>query len=449
MGDWLVPNKHFPHGVELLAEMIRDEGLTPGLWLAPFILHPSANIARSHPEWLLRNKYGAPVRTGFVWNSLGAALDLTHPGAIEHVREVIRTAAYDWGFPYLKLDFLYAAALKGVYQDRTKTRAQVLRYGMEVIRESASPETTMLGCGAPLGSMLGMVQAMRIGADVSGFWKPSFHGIALPFKNERCMPSARNSIQNILTRSAINNCWWVNDPDCLLVRLDSNLSLPEVQSLATAIAVTGGSVYVSDDMTKLPDERIRIAASLLPPINQRPWVLDWLEEGMPIKLQLDLEGSAGCWHLLACFNWSDSEVLAELHKSDFHLDDCDYLVRSFWQQNVWRSKTGCNLFNGVIQSHGVLLMAVRKCFPNLDAYLGSDMHISQGLEVSSWKLGSNSLNFEISSGKKMNGIVDLGLRKRPKAALANLQKALLKDLGNNIFRLPLPEAELFNIRIEF
>ena len=237
VGDWLEFKHEFHDGVAPLAREIKSVGLTPGLWLAPFILHPRSRLASEHPDWLLRRGNGRLSRPGFVWSSLGAALDLTVPDALEYACQVLDVAVHQWGFPYLKLDFLYAAALAGRYHDPTRTRAQVLRGGMEALRRTVGDETILVGCGAPLGSMLGLVQVMRIGADVAPSWKPSYFGISLPIRNEPHMPSARNSIQNILTRAPLHRRWWVNDPDCLLVRLDSKLSLAEVRSLASAIGI--------------------------------------------------------------------------------------------------------------------------------------------------------------------------------------------------------------------
>ena len=42
-----------------------------------------------------------------------------------------------------------------------------------------------------------------------------------------------------------------------------------MQTLATAIAMTGGSLLLSDDLPKLPEERLRIAEVLLPVIGER------------------------------------------------------------------------------------------------------------------------------------------------------------------------------------
>ena len=54
IGDWFTFKPEFPNGVVPLAAEIKQEGLLPGLWLAPFILHPKAEIIKQHPDWVLR-----------------------------------------------------------------------------------------------------------------------------------------------------------------------------------------------------------------------------------------------------------------------------------------------------------------------------------------------------------------------------------------------------------
>jgi hypothetical protein len=47
------------------------------------------------------------------------------------------------------------------------------------------------------------------------------------------------------------------------------MSLDEVESLATVIAMSGGSLIFSDDLTALSRERFEMAARLLPPVPTR------------------------------------------------------------------------------------------------------------------------------------------------------------------------------------
>jgi alpha-galactosidase len=305
VGDWFESSPAFPDGVSPLAVEIKAAGATPGLWLAPFILHPKSRVKNNHPEWLLRSWLGRPVNAGFIWNSFTTALDLTHPGALGYVRDVVRTAAREWSFPYLKLDYLYAAALKGRYQDRTKTRAQVLRMGLKAVREAVGPDITLLGCGVPPGSGIGIFDTMRIGADVAPRWRPEWNQRYFFFPDEPHMASTRNALQNILTRAPLHKRWWINDPDCLLVRPDMSLKEEEIHTLATAISLSGGSLLLSDNLPELPPERLEIVHRLLPLIGKTPRVIDWFDSPRPARVRLDLNSSGQNWYLAALINWED------------------------------------------------------------------------------------------------------------------------------------------------
>jgi 2-hydroxy-3-keto-5-methylthiopentenyl-1-phosphate phosphatase len=56
---------------------------------------------------------------------------------------------------------------------------------------------------------------------------------------------------------------WLNDPDCLMARTDSELSSAEVHTLASAISAVGGMLFVSDDIPKLTREsRVLVGRTL-------------------------------------------------------------------------------------------------------------------------------------------------------------------------------------------
>lgn len=409
IGDWFTFKSEFPNGVAPLAAEISREGLLPGLWLAPFILHPKAEVIQQHPEWLLRKANGKHAKAGYVWGAITEALDLTVPEALDYACRVVKTASAEWGYPYLKLDFLYAAAVECQYRDRTLTRAQVLRKGMEAIREAVGPEVTLLGCGAPLGSVLGLVEANRIGADVSGSWLPDFAGIQFLFKNEPAMPSARNSVRNILTRANLHGQWWTNDPDCLLVRADTKLSLAEVQSLASVISLTGGSLLVSDNLPKLPKDRLRIAECLLPVLGEPARVIDWFDSSMPAKLRLDQVNEAGEWHILAKFNWSDHPADISLTSDEYHLADGEYWVSEFWGGTTKRVIPGPAFEVKQVPAHGCVVTAWRRVQNADPVYLGSDLHISQGIELAEWKPGRKKVELTLRLPRKTSGVVHLWL----------------------------------------
>lgn len=433
VGDWFEFQPAFAQGVAPLARLIRARGFTPGLWLAPFIVHPDSKLARSHPDWLLRNRWGRPANAGFVWNRFTQALDLTHPEAAEYTRQVISTAVEQWGFPYLKLDFLYAAALPGRYQDATRTRAQVLRGALQDLRAAAGAETLLLGCGCPLGSAIGIMDAMRISADVSPDWHPVFNGQRWLFKAEPDMPCARNAIHNTLTRLPLHQQWWVNDPDCLLVRAESNLTLPEVHSLATAIALSGGLLLVSDDLAALSADRRRILASMLPGLPGAARAVDWFDQPTPTRLQFDLSGAAGKWQLLTLFNWADQPASLQLQPAEFQLPPAKtYLARNFWDGTHYTINEAGLVFEN-IPAHGCLLLAVRP-FKHGPLYLGSDLHISQGLEISRWQLEDNGVRLGLQRPALSTGSLDLLLPAEPQRASLDGTPVAWQAVGEQVYR---------------
>ena len=445
IGDWLEFSPGFPQGVAPLAREIAASGFTPGLWLAPFIVHSGSKLARKHRHWLLRNRFGLAVNAGFGWNNFNKALDLTHPEALDYTCRVVHTAVQEWGFPYLKLDFLYAAALKGRYRDRTKTRAQVLRMGFEAVRAAAGPEATLLGCGTPLGPSIGIFDALRVGADIDPHWEPHFLMPQALFRPEPNMPAARNAIQNAITRAFLHKRWWINDPDCLLLRPSSSLSLAEVQSVATTIAMTGGSLMFSDDLPDVPANRLRIAEQLLPLLDRRPRVLDWFDSTTPQLLRLDLGNPTGAWHLLAVFNWEQIEVELTLPLQKCHLPSGEYFIREFWTGDADRV-SGDTLALGAIPAHGVRLFSLRPVSPNaggnpdapVPVYLGSDLHISQGLEVFDWaQTPSGQLRIGLNRPGKAAGVVDLYLPRAPENARLNQVAVEWQSLGAGLYRFQL------------
>jgi len=283
IGDWLTPNDKFPHGMGWMAEQIRAVGFDAGIWTAPFIARSGSRLLAEHPEWFVKNRRGHPRFALYnpLWGKWGScyALDTTHPGALDWLRQTFHTIAHDWGYRILKLDFLFAAALPGCRYDPRATRAAALRRGLEAIREAAGEQAFLLGCGCPLGPAVGVVDAMRIGPDVAPFW--TNFGSRVPCRDLHGL-ATKHAIRNTLARALLHRRWWLNDPDCLMVRdTKTELTIAEVLSLATVIAVTDGMIVLSDRVERLSAERRRILQRTLPLAGGRAEVVDLMHADIP------------------------------------------------------------------------------------------------------------------------------------------------------------------------
>ena len=240
VGDWLVQNERFPHGMKAAAAAIREAGMMPGIWLAPFAAEKKSILVKEHPDWLLRDENGEPQMGGCNWSGF-YGLDIYNPEVRAYLKEVFDTVVRDWGYRLLKLDFLYAACL---IPRRDKTRAQVMYDGMRFLRELAG-DALILGCGVPLAPAFGMVDYCRIGCDMTLNWLGD--RIMRPLHRE--VPSTRNTLLNTVYRRHLDGRAWRNDPDVFLLR-DDNMKLSEKQreTLAAVNALFGGVLFTSDNV---------------------------------------------------------------------------------------------------------------------------------------------------------------------------------------------------------
>jgi alpha-galactosidase len=308
IGDWLAANDRFPRGLEPLAEEIRQQGFTPGLWLAPFIARPGSRLLAEHPDWFIRNARGRPRRALYnhVWSpwNTAKALDLSHPEVQAWLFDIFRTIARTWGYRFLKLDFLFAAALPGRRCDPAMTGAEALRRGLEIVREAVGEEVHILGCGCPLGPAVGLVDSMRIGPDVTPYWTGWISRFVT--RDYGVVPSTKAALRNVLARGFMHRHLWQNDPDCVLVReTETKMTLDEVYTLASLVAVSGGTVLLSDDVNTLSEERARIASTVFAinrDVQGTPRCLDLMTSPFPRLLWASRKGGGG---YLAVFNPED------------------------------------------------------------------------------------------------------------------------------------------------
>ena len=141
-------------------------------------------------------------------------------------------------------------------QDPTRTRAQTLRAGLDAIRAGAGDDAVLVGCGLPLGPAVGSVDAMRIGTDVAPAWGGKLSRWAF---SDQGGVSTRVAMRNTLTRAFLHGHLWSNDPDCVMVRTDrTRLTEAEVRFLVAAVALTDGMIVSSDQLDRVPSERLAL-----------------------------------------------------------------------------------------------------------------------------------------------------------------------------------------------
>src|SRR5262249_8385143 len=160
-------------------------------------------VAAEHPDWLIRG-----ASAGRNWGQDLAALDVTNPDAAAYLQKVFRTFS-EWGFDYFKVDFTYAGALEGGRWAHA-TGIAAYREALGLIREAVGPAATLLGCGAPILPSIGLVDAMRVSPDTGTQFEPHDADLSQPSQLAAVLTGRARAFQHAR--------FWVNDPDCLIVR---------------------------------------------------------------------------------------------------------------------------------------------------------------------------------------------------------------------------------------
>ena len=99
LGDWVVDPVVWPEGLSSIIKYINDRGIEFGLWFEGEMVNPDSDLFRAHPEWILFEG----DRTPPLWRNQ-LVLDLSHPGAFEHVLGQVDAILSEYKIDYIKWD---------------------------------------------------------------------------------------------------------------------------------------------------------------------------------------------------------------------------------------------------------------------------------------------------------------------------------------------------------
>ncbi len=256
IGDW-EPNQKFPSGMNALAEKIKSTGRRAGLWLAPLIATKSSRLFKRHMDWFLRDENGRLVSAGFNWGEPLFALDTTHPDVSSWLVALMKHVR-GWGFDYLKLDFLYAGALKGK-RHKDMPREAAYRESLRVMRDAMGADAFFLTCGTPIIPAIGLCDAIRIGPDVSHDWEK--YRDATLFYNPTT-PGTRNGIRTVVHRLWLKPLLHI-DPDVAYFESKENSLTQEQKILLQDLAYICDFKATSDLPQWMTDDELSQLRSFL------------------------------------------------------------------------------------------------------------------------------------------------------------------------------------------
>lgn len=390
VGDW-EENSRFQGGLQSLVKSIKSFGFRAGIWTAPFIASQHSELFKDKPDWFVKDDDNQAIIAGEnpLWLGKFYALDLTHPQVINYIRDLF-TRLYSMGFEYFKIDFLHHATCPGKRQNQAIPRCAAFRRGMTTIREAVG-DSYILGCGAPLAPSVGIVDGMRIGTDIGTVWKYEWGG------------GVYECAINTLSRAVLHNQWWLNDPDCVLVRQDdSELSQDEVTLWATMVALNGGALMLSDNMREVSEERLNILDKIMPLFEKGAKVQDYLVESEPRVFALPIETPMGRWVVVAAINLGEQPIDVSIPFCDLDLqEETPHHVFNFWSEQYEGLYERTFDIKG-LKPHTSRLFCISPESP-LPVVISTSMHYTQGgIELADyvWDETSNELSVTVKRSMK-------------------------------------------------
>ena len=318
-GDYMV-RTNLAGSMKEISDRIKAAGMTPGIWIDGFRANSTSEVCIKHPEYFLHDQDGnmiIEVRRPTGLDRDRVYFDYSHPGARAHIAERIRAIVKDYGFPYVKIDFMRFGLNQDIMRnkptlkrikayDPTITDVERMRLGLQAMREAVGKDNYLLGCSAVFGPCIGFVDGMRTGGDVS----PRFE--ALP---ERSLANLghfylsgkvfNGDIDYLTFRAAADEDDKVSKEE---VKRGGSLTLNEAQMWADMNKLYGNCRLNSDNLMTLRADR----QSLVKEVFEYPA----MDETVPLDLWQHATKKSDGFELvlarkgkdiyLGVFNWSDA-----------------------------------------------------------------------------------------------------------------------------------------------
>jgi alpha-galactosidase len=295
-GDTRADAAKFPTGMESLVGHIHNRGLLAGAYFIPFAISPTLLDEQApgsdflYREMLVRDESGNPVRASVLdWEYV---LDTTHPGALPLLYLSARQIA-DYGFDFVKLDFLQIGTQEGIRHNPNATAMQAFHRGMKAITEAWGDSGRPMFVSAAIAPLYVQryAHARRVGVDVNFGQARQAKNVALSWFTG--LLYHRNDPDNAVVRRA----WFPGYTDGLA-------------KLHVTMDALGGTLFIAgDDPRELGPARAalltntNVLAVARDPLVIRPIAED--TDPPPIWVAVAPDGS----RLVGLFNWSDSAPL--------------------------------------------------------------------------------------------------------------------------------------------
>ncbi|MBP7126448.1 alpha-galactosidase [Myxococcota bacterium] len=299
-GSWTTDESRFPRhgsedGMKWLAGRIREAGLIPGIWTAPFRVRADAPLLQQHPDWVLPlSDLGTAALGG---EGQDRILDPSLPEVQQYLRDIFRRLAGDWGYRLFKVDFSVYAVFGETYgQAGSRSGLGHYRQALRAIREAIGPEGMLMIVAGTLAPA-GIAEGVRLTLDNQPRWNDPQSWFDQGIK------------PTVLTASHrywMGNTAFVAHPDLVFFR--DPLTADEARTFALWASLFGGFLKLGEPFTWLSDHEdpLDLFRRMLPAVAVLPKPLDLWDRRWPETWEAAFPGPGGAYRILGAFHWGNN-----------------------------------------------------------------------------------------------------------------------------------------------
>lgn len=297
-GRYVPDETKFPHGLNATADAVRAAGMDFGLWVSPLIINANSPFYDELRPFVREDE--VTLRPGD---------EDSHPFDFEDERyhrflmDFFGKLTKSYGVRYYKLDFLAAGYHRfvepyGRVYGKSDYCVALFRRVLQTIRNAVGPDVTLLACGAPMLECAGIFDAARMTCDIiwgKGRDTPTFWTVM------------QWVVRTVLQRGFYHNTVYINDPDGLVLRDQDvgdgfDCTWAEAKLWATAVALSGGSMLVNEELSQLSDARRSLVTALAPVLGVAAHPVDRFEHPVPTAAVTEY----GNHRFVGQFYWGDA-----------------------------------------------------------------------------------------------------------------------------------------------
>ena len=404
-GDWDTNLGDFPEGMKIIADEIKSAGYEPGIWTAPFVIDPKSQAAEKYSDIILMNQNNEPC----IFKCTKGDCFILDPFAerSEEFLSDIYSKLRSWGYLYHKLDFMRAVFIHddARFQQPDHTRAEAYRRGVELIRNAVGEDATINACGGLYEGSAGLVDIVRLGADLCGFWKPV--GSSITAYTTRIKQNiSRNFYEGLFSvdpdalQLRRNTEIWKNNPD------NEHLSIgaftdDEAFSIVVNQFLAGSIVCFAERLKFIDDDRRGLLHKVIPAYSNPASYFGAWDDYLPELYSSAFTGHPDLpdWNVVSICNWNNDEEKEIIFSPDsvpgLPVTE-NYAAFELNTQRFLGVFRGGNSVTLTVPAHGSRLVRLTPLAGYGSYLVGTDLNLSAGMELESFSNGEAVLRKEIS-----------------------------------------------------